>query len=211
MGFAAIVLIAAVLTAQPASSPAQYRAGTAPALPALAVGGGEVFVELAVDATGRVTAVKPLRTTPPFTDQVVAAVRDWRFRPAESAGTPIASTVIVAAVFRSPALQGPTLGETPRNVGSATPGAPVPVAVTAPTYPATARESGVVVLEVRLDSAGQIVGSSVVRSAPAFDAAAQSAVRQWRFRPASSNGAPVPAIVYAVLGFPAPIVIKPKG
>jgi protein TonB len=118
--------------------------------------------------------------------------------------------VIVAAVFRPPALQGPTLGDTPRSVGSATPGAPVPIALTAPTYPTTARESGVVMLEVRLDSAGQIAGSSVVRSAPAFDAAAQSAVRQWRFRPASSNGAPMPAIVYAVLGFPAPVVAKPK-
>lgn len=179
-------------------------------MPALAVGGGEVFVEVAVDAAGQVTAVKPLRATPPFTDPVVSAVRAWRFRPAEQNGTAIASTVLVAAVFRAPALQGPTLGETPRDVAAATPATPVPLTVTAPDYPATARGSGVVVVEARLDATGRVVDTSVVRPAPGFDAAAQAAVRRWRFRPASAGGVPAAAIVYAVLGFPEPVVVKPK-
>jgi hypothetical protein len=86
------------------------------------------LLELTVGADGRVTEVKPLRTTPPFTEMLTATVRDWRFRPAEDADSsnrvadsrsaapaPVASKVLVAGVFRPPALNMPTLGEAPKT------------------------------------------------------------------------------------------------
>ena len=54
-----------VVSTQEVFSPARYRAGAAPGLPTMVVGGGQVILELAVNRDGRVTAVTPLRTTPP--------------------------------------------------------------------------------------------------------------------------------------------------
>lgn len=66
--------------------PASYVSGELPAAPALAVSGGEVFLEVLVTNEGRVDSIRTLRTTPPFTDAVITAVRDWRFTPAEAGG-----------------------------------------------------------------------------------------------------------------------------
>lgn len=210
--------LGAVLSAQEAFSPARYRDGMLPALPLTAVGGGEVFLELSVDAAGRVTDVIPLRTTPPFTDLVVAAVRDWRFLPAEGhattgpgrAGTPasrrpVPSRVLVAAVYRPPALRAPTLGEPPRDVATPSEGTAFPVTTSMPPYPPSAYGSGVVLLEVRIGRDGTIADVTVIHSAAPFDDAARAAVRQWSFRPAHLQGMPVATLVYVLFGFPIPV------
>src|SRR5688572_15687832 len=117
-------VLAALVPQEPPYSPAQLRQGKLPPIPIDAVGGGEVLVELDVTEGGSVTRVKPLRTTPPFTDLVVAAVRGWHFAPAReltqadgrSAHRPVPSSVLVAAVYRAPVLLGPTLGEVAKEV-----------------------------------------------------------------------------------------------
>src|SRR5712671_5850910 len=156
---------------QEAFSPARYQAGTVPAVPVTALGGGQVLVELAVSREGRVTSVLPLRTTPPFTDLVVGAVRGWRFVSAEedvpaSAGKPasrmpVPSTVLVAAVFRAPALYGPTLGDAPRDIASASAETPFPLATTVPQFPPLALSSGIVLVEARVDRDGTVADASV--------------------------------------------------
>ena len=80
--------VGVMLSAQDAFSPARYGAGTVPALPVTALSGGEGLVEISVGSDGRTTAVTPRRTTPPFTDVVVAAVRGWRFLPATDDSCP---------------------------------------------------------------------------------------------------------------------------
>src|SRR5262245_31029955 len=82
-GLLSAVVLAAAVAAQGAFTPARFRSGALPDLPPLALGGGQVFVEASVSNAGRVTGVAPLRTTPPFTNLVVAAVRGWQFAPAE--------------------------------------------------------------------------------------------------------------------------------
>ena len=215
LAFACVVGVA--LSAQEGFSPARYRAGTVPALPVGALGGGQVFVELTVSRDGRVTAATPLRTTPPFTAFVVDAVRDWRFLPAEEdvaskqgeAGvrrrTPVGTTVLVVAAFRPPALNAPTLGEAPRDVASGSEETPFPLTTTVPPFPPLAQSSGVVLLEVKVDRDGAVGDASVIRSAPPFDEPARAAVRQWRFRPARVGGIPTSTLVYVVFGFPVPV------
>ncbi len=120
----ACALIQALPT-QGAFTPARLRSGPVPPLPALVTGGGQVALELTVNPDGRVAAVTPLVTTPPFTDFMVRAVRDWQFQPAEveteaERGAPasarsrqrVASKVLAVGVFRQPTLVGPTIGET---------------------------------------------------------------------------------------------------
>src|SRR5580658_9955228 len=79
---AALCAVAALAAGGPVA-PARYRAGALPAMPAQAASGGEVFLELTISPSGGVTGVAPLRTTPPFTQLLIGAVRTWQFLPAE--------------------------------------------------------------------------------------------------------------------------------
>lgn len=196
----------AVVTAAPAAppAPARLRSGALPPLAAMAVGGGEVFVDVTVNDTGLVTSAVPFRTTPPFTELVVDAVRDWKFRAAHDGDGPIESTVLVAAAYRPPSINVPTLGERPRDVGQPSLGTPSPVTTPIPGYPHLAFSGGVVLVEARVNAKGVVVEAQVVRSAPPFDAVAVEAARRWRFRPAHRSGAAFDAVVYIIFGFPAP-------
>jgi TonB family protein len=206
-----IAVAAALSLAQvPAvTTAARFRSGTVPELPASVVGGGEVYLEVAVSASGRVTAVTPLRTTPPFTDLVTAAVRDWQFTPAVRNDVAVPSTVLVAAIFRAPVVAGPTIGEVPQDSGTGSGRTAYPVSTAIPPFPPTAQASGVVLVEANVDSLGTVANVVPIRSAPPFDEAATQAVRQWRFRPARFDGAPTSTYVYVILGFPLPIVGRP--
>jgi len=208
----------ATLSAQGTFSPARYRNGPIPTLPVLsvAVGGGQVFLEVAVSSSGEVAAVRPLRTTASFTELTVDAVQAWRFVPAEEqiepkAGEsgvkahPVDSKVLVAGMFRPPTLHAPTLGEAVRDVATASDETPVPVATTMPPFPPRARNPGVVLIEARVSAVGAVVDVRVLRSAPPFDGAARDAARQWKFRPARVGGKPTTALVYMLFGFPVPI------
>ncbi len=219
----AACIIGVVLSAQAPFTPARYRSGTVPPLPVMAVAGGQVFLELGVGPDGRVARVTPLRATPPFTELVVDAVRDWRFAPAEEHQTeagptseqslrkPVASTVLVAAVFRPPALNAPTLGEPPKDLASASSGTSFPLGTTMPAIPPSAHGSGVVLVEARVDPRGSVTRATVIRSAPPFDEVARAAAERWTFRPARVHGTPVPTLVYIMFGFPVPVIRTNSG
>jgi len=205
-----------VVVAPETYAPARYRAGTVPGLPAMVVGGGQVILELAIDRGGRVTAVTTLRTTPPFTDLVAGAVRDWQFVPAAGpAGaarggerqpqTAVPSKVLVAAVFRPPAMNAPTLGEPGRDVAPASAESAFPLTTVMPPFPPSAAAGGVVLLEARVDRSGQVGETRVIQSAPPFDDAALATLKQWSFRPARVRGRPVSTVAYVLFGFPVPV------
>lgn len=216
----ALLLPAAAIAQQPRSTrivaPAVYRSGPMPALPALALGGGEVFLELTVSERGSVTAVRPIRVTVPYTDLVILAVRSWQFIPAEElvdpaarkpgepATRPVPSKVVVAALFRPPAIHGPTLGEPAHDVASPSDDVPFPVVTPAPDLVPVAWSYGVVLTEARLDAAGAVSQVDVKRSMPPFDDAALQAARQWRFRPARDARTITSSRVYVMFGFRAP-------
>jgi TonB family protein len=213
--------LSALASLEPFYTPARLRSGKAPPIAVSAIGGGEVLVELDVSSEGLVTRATPLRTTPPFTDLVLAAVRDWQFFPAREvvkadaapAGAPISrvavpSNVLVVAVFRPPAMNTPTLGEPPQNVASGSESMPFPVTTTVPPYPPRAFGNGVVLLEVHVSAIGTVEDVGVIASAPPFDEAARDTVRQWRFRPAKVQGIPVSGLVCVIAGFRAPVTSK---
>jgi TonB family protein len=115
--------------------------------------------------------------------------------------------VLVAGVFRPPALSGPTLGERPRDLSAASSETPFPLTLVMPPFPPLASAAGVVLLEANVDGRGDVTTTTVVRSAPPFDGAAQDALRQWKFRPARAGNVPRAALVYVVFGFPLPVGI----
>ena len=213
------------LLGAPAFHPAKYREGALPELPPpTVVGGGEVMLELDVTSTGAVRNAKALRTTPPYTAALIAVARSWRFVPAEVENEnpnqspaelrlkPVDYTVLLASVIRAPSLVGPTLGDTPRDIGSESDTTPFPFSTVMPLFPPRARDAGIVMIETTVDAGGMATGTRIVRSSSSFDEAALTALRQWRFRPARILGSSAPTLAYVIMGFRQPALgAQPSG
>ena len=215
-----LIAVTTVSAQPPIPTPPRFEAGALPELQALAVGPGQVFMELSISPAGEVTSVAALRTTGRQAESIGNVVRRWRFKPAtvterrtdgSTGPKPVASKALVAAFFRSPTVRGPSQGELPKDVGSPSVEVPLPVTVGEPTYPATSLEKGVVMIEALVNENGQVTEARVISSAPAFDSAALAAARQWRFRPARVAGRVVGRYAYLIFGFPQPITLAPKG
>lgn len=206
-----LFVFASALSAQEPFTPAQLQIGGVPQLPVLAVGGGEVLLEVSVGIDGDVTDVKPLRTTPPFTEMLMQSVRAWRFSPALEASRPVASKVLVAGLFRPPALAGPTLGEAPKQVAPPSDDIAVPLTMETPDFPSEALRGGVVLLEARVDGRGSPSDIDVLVSAEPFDDEAGGALSDWTFRPARTHGPAASSLVYVVMGFAAPVSMGAGG
>ncbi len=199
--------------------PAALQSGSLPPVPVMAVAGGEVYLEVAVNREGAVDRVKTLRDTPPFTEGLTAAVAAWRFAPAEDAVVPppgqptdertrraAPSRVLVIGLFRPPALFPMTLGEPPQDVGTPADDVPAPLgAATMPAYPPDALFDGAVLIELRLGVDGAVMRRRLVRSSPGFDGPALTAVDALSFRPARIRGTAVPSVVYVMAAFRQPV------
>lgn len=211
----AVILSAVVLAQQPLNTPPHLVRGDLPLpAPPTAAGGGEVLIEATVDSGGAVIHPAVLRTTPPFTNMVLDVVSRWRFAPAQTQvdgrDRPVEGTVLIAAIYRPPTLMnGPTLGDRPRDLGDASSNAPYPVVMVPPSYPPDARSGSVVLYEVALDEAGRIQNLRAIGSDSGFDGVAKDALIQWKFRGASASGRSAPSTAYVILGFSAPVVSAP--
>jgi protein TonB len=73
-----------------------------PAYPPRAQGDGVVIVEVQVDATGGIGETRIVQSASAFDQAALAAVRQWRFQPAQRAGTAVAAYVYIIFGFRQP-------------------------------------------------------------------------------------------------------------
>lgn len=72
------------------------------------------------------------------------------------------------------------------------------------SYPEVARQmgaSGTVVVQALVGTDGRVAVTRVLKSIPALDAAAEDAVRRWRFKPAQADGVPVETWVSVPIQF----------
>jgi TonB family protein len=209
----AAALIAAVLAVHGVAGqaadplPARLQHGELPIVPVQAVAAGEVLLSLNISSAGSVGAVDVLRTTPPFTDAVVAAVRSWRFAPAvDDQRKPMASRVLVGAMFSAPSLRAPTVGTPPKDVAPAATALPMPLTAPMPLYPPNARSAGTVMLETLVAPSGKVVAVTTIRSNPPFDEPAMQAARAWVFRPPQGAGLAPNNYAYLIFAFRQPVV-----
>jgi TonB family protein len=112
---AMIWLMALVLATQTAQAPVRVGSGVAPpqkikdvkpAYPASAQGSGVqgvVIIEATIDATGKVSDARVLRSVPLLDQAAVDAVKQWEFTPTVLNGTPVAVIMTVTVNF---AMQG---------------------------------------------------------------------------------------------------------
>jgi TonB family protein len=145
-----------------------------------------------------------VRGDEPFLTATAGAVRQWRFLPAREGRRAVDSHVLVASVFRAPAMY-----DLPSDRAAARPSPfpdiPFPLATSTPPYSPLAHGGGIVIVEVLVGENGRVTDAQVVATAPPFDDAAVSAARQWQFQPATLRGSAVPAFAYLVFGFSQPL------
>jgi TonB family protein len=200
----------AVMAAAQVFLPARLRTGSAELpVPPHVVAGGEVLLEVAVGGDGAVAHVTTLRDTPPFTDMLRRAVEGWRFEAATEDGRARAWPILVAGIFRPPALAGPVAGTPPRDLVQPCGELPVPVALIVPPYPPAALGDGHVLIEATVGSDGTVEDARFVEGAAPFAQAALGAARETRFRPACRQGRPLAVAVYLVFGFRSPVTPPP--
>ena len=193
-----------------AGQPAKFVSGPVPAQPLRVTTGGQVILDVHVNADGVVDGMETLRRTPPYTNALRTAVAQWSFDPARQGETAVPARVLVVAVYLPPRLegeQGP--GTPPEDVAEAPPSEPFPIRIEAPSYPARAVGGGTVLLEVVVGADGAVGGATVAAGEPPFSSVALEAVRGWRFRPASLGGTPVAAVIDVVVSFPEPVLAVP--
>jgi outer membrane biosynthesis protein TonB len=195
------VLAFAALASAARTEPARFKTGSLPAPPAAAVGGGEVLLEVEVDTSGRVAAVRVLRDTPPYTEALRGAVRDWTFAPAAAGEEAVPSAVLVGGSFRPPTLAAPAVGEAPKDVAAPSARVLFPAQTAPALYPPRAQGDGQVLVEIRIAGDGGRA-TRVVRGAQGFDDAALQAAGQWSFRPGTG-------VAYVLFGFRQPVTAAP--
>ncbi len=77
----------------------------------------------------------------------------------------------------------------------------VHVAAEYPEIARRARVEGLVVIEAMIDERGAVVDARVLRSVPLLDAAALTAVKEWRYTPTLLNGVPVRVLMAVTFNF----------
>jgi len=210
--FAALAIAVAVAVARVAAGQAdpvaaRLQNGGVPIVPVQAVSAGEVLLSLNVSEAGAVGAIDVLRTTPPFTDAVIGAVRRWRFAPAlDAVRKPMASRVLVGAMFGAPTLNTPTIGTPPRDVAPTATALPMPLTTPMPPFPPNARSGGTVMIETQVAPTGRVVGVTLLRSSPPFDDSSMESARRWSFRPPQGEGLPPKTYAYLIFAFRPPVV-----
>jgi TonB family protein len=189
--------------------PARRISGSLPAVPPpTVVWWIEETLEVVIDTTGRVAEMRPLRATKMPTDLLEHSVADWRFRPASDRGRAVQSRVLVAAIFRPPALYDtPMLGAAPVDRAVPSDEIPLPIVTAPPRYPPLAVGDAVVLLEVLVNPHGRIRQVRVMTGAPTFDQASLDAASRWSFRPARHNQRAVEAYAYLVFAFRQPTAL----
>jgi outer membrane biosynthesis protein TonB len=87
--------------------PPQVTSGQFAIYPVNSIASGTVIFDVTIDKSGGVAKVHVIRGVPSLTPQSIKAVKSWEFRAATYKDQPVASHMVVAFVFPSPAIANP--------------------------------------------------------------------------------------------------------
>ncbi len=180
---------------------------------------GNVYVNYTIDQHGNAVHVVPLpipllspARNPKLIAAVLSAIKQWKFEPYVVGGQPIEVETYAVINFdfsRHTETQNGTgirweRYDRPSVRLSMDVAAALLIHKVEPIYPPEALEKkleGDVVLAVGIDQDGYTQIQSMVKGDPIFEKAAKDAVRQWRYKPYTLRGEPVPAVTTVKISF----------
>ena len=172
---------------------------------------GIVTLDISVDVTGSVQNVGIIRDLPPLTSAAQTAVQSWQYIPASVNGHAAAGILRVNVVFNPFNPSGVDLPSPPlqpaNSSGEMKRGDFQPAQVTEAhyaAYPPHTVMAGTVVLQVRVESGGQVQGVIVARGTGSLNGTAVRAVKTWKFTAASYQGKAVASDVVVAYVFASP-------
>lgn len=113
------------------------------------------------------------------------------------------SRVLAALLLASTAVAYPEQADPPVRVGGHV-AEPRKIKNTKPIYPDAAKRAGiqdVVFIDCRIDAKGNVADLSILRGDPILAAAAEKAVRKWKYAPTLLNGVAVPVVMTVTVNY----------
>jgi TonB family protein len=163
---------------------------------------------------GNIRRIEALRDPGSMLGAAKTSVHTWKFQPASESSKPRASRLSVAFVYR-PANYSTFGAVPPKDFAPVIPSAQaddgsddnVPVGILSfayPDYPVNSVVWGSVLVQVTVDSAGEVKDVKLLHGMANFNSFALEAVKKWRFRAGTLRGKPVTSEIVIAFIFQPP-------
>jgi TonB family protein len=175
---------------------------------------GLFVLDIGLSNEGDIRRVEALRDPGSMLGAAKTSVRTWKFRPAFEGGKQKPSRLTVAFLYRPanysnaepvpPKAFAPVIPPVRSDYGSDD---YVPVGILAFTYadyPVNSVGWGSVLVQVTVDSAGDVKDVNLLHGAATFNSFAREALKKWRFRAATLRGKPVTSKIVVAFIFQSP-------
>jgi TonB family protein len=176
--------------------------------PPQALFGGEVVLDVGVDASGKLSDLTVVSGQSPFLGPVLDAVRTWTFEPARVNGMP--SEGRLSIVFQFPQSYVPPLTSQERSFQApsrdSSDRAALPLYTREPNYPPRSVSDGNVAIYATIDELGQVKETRVLRDVEPLTDSTLAALSLWRFAPAMQGGQNVESGAVVVVTFRRPAI-----
>lgn len=161
---------------------------------------GLFVLDVRLSDEGAIQQIEALRNLGSMLGAAKTSVRGWKFQPASEDGKPKASRLTVAFLYR-PTRYFTVRPVPPRDFVPVIPSVQsddrseyVPVGILSfayPEYPVDSVAWGSVVVQVTVDTVGDVKDVNLLHTMATFDGLALDALKKWRFRAATVRGKPV--------------------
>jgi len=86
----------------PRFEPIQVVSAVQTIYPLMSLGFGTVILQVTVDKAGAIRKVEVIHGIPSLTEEAERSVRQWKFKPAQLDGKPVASPMVASFTFNRP-------------------------------------------------------------------------------------------------------------
>jgi TonB family protein len=196
--FSVICLWPLTLAQQTYEPPEVTSAGDAH-VPYQVVMDGLFVLDVGLSDEGEIRRIEALRDPGSMLGAAKTSVRAWKFQPASENGKPRASRLTVAFLYR-PANRGNAVAVPPKDFVPVIPsdqsddGDYVPVGISSfayADYPVNSVAWGSVVVQVSVNTAGDVKDVNFLHRMASFDNLVLDALKKWKFHAAILRGKPV--------------------
>jgi protein TonB len=197
----------------PGLTPPQVVSVSDAYLPYQVVFDGLVVLDVSLDEQGKIVGTKALRDPGAMVPAAVSSLRTWKFVPSLLGQTAVPSEMTVAFLYRPPN-NGPAAPLPPKDFKPVLPQSQehpridyVPAGIVSfvyPDYPLNSVAWGSVVVQITVNTLGQIEDTKVLHGMEPFTPYAVGALQKWKFQPATLNGKPLSSQIAVAYVFQTP-------